>query len=1158
MTLADSLQKQFRADLRFRGAGYLDADRVTQLALTPDKLVAAVQEKAGEFTCDLDRSGGTLRMSCTCPQSGKLGVCKHLWGAVLLADRDKLLTGPVRGGEIPPFVADDPVTSNFGSAWDFDDDEDDDFAPGPSARAYAAPAGGLLGEEPEEESDIATMERPAAAPPEEKARPWERALAGVAAEVAAPRKGNSAERQIFYELDLPASRKERRIVIQVSQRQRRASGQWGKLKALRVRPGDLDMIEREGDRTVLAYLFGGVAERDAKDGKETGVFRFHLAHELAERLLPLMCETGNARILDAGEKAGSLTWDGEEPWELTAALREVSPQDAWQKSREDDDAGEGEEGEAETADAEAQSDEAEGEEEAVSLRLAVELTRPDAIRKAEDADLMLPGGLVLLDNVLSPVIDFGAYDLADRIAESDGIVIPKAEAHEAVEKLFRLPVLPRLELPDDQRLEEVRVEPGRELRISSGSSANGRLPDRATGAVRFRYDGEPIAGGDPRWAIVNSEARKCLLRDLPAEAAAWDELRDVGFRRLASKSAGGIDVEIAIGDLGGAVRGLTDAGWLIRADDKPVRQAGELKFQVKSGIDWFELRGDVTFGDATIALPDLLAALARGDDAVRLSDGSLGILPAAWAEQLGLLAGLGSEEEDHLKFTANQAVLLDTLLGAQKEVEYDEQFTSLRERLRGLTGVEPATEPEGFEGSLREYQQNGLGWMRFLQDTNLGGCLADDMGLGKTVQLLALLQGRKLRMDDGEHLPSLVVVPRSLLFNWSSESTRFTPDLRVAEYTGPDRHRLREDFANLDLILTTYGTLRRDVMDLKKQPFDYVVLDEAQTIKNASSQVSKAARLLKARHRLALSGTPIENHVGDLWSIFEFLNPGMLGRSSLFRRYAADPDDKQARDLLAKGIGPFVLRRTKAEVATDLPSKTEMTLSVELEGEQRRLYEELRDHYRQSLLGSVKEQGLGKTRMHVLEALLRLRQAACHPALLGEDSAAVQSAKVEALVPRLVELIDEGHKALVFSQFTSFLGLVRERLEQEGIKHEYLDGRTRDRGERVKHFQESPDIGVFLISLKAGGLGLNLTSADYVFLLDPWWNPAVEAQAIDRSHRVGQERPVFAYRLIARDTIEEKIAELQQKKTELADAVLNQEESVVSGLSVEDVERLLS
>ena len=1147
MTLAESLQKQFRADLRFRGAGYLDADRVSQLALTPDKLIAAVQEKAGEFTCDLDRSGGSLRMSCTCPSAGKLGVCKHLWGAVLLADRDKLLSGPVRGGEVPPFNAEEHNHA-FDTAWDFSD-EDDDYQPSSGTFKTNGSTGGLLGDDGDETVASARDEAD-----DEPVRDWEKALAGVAAEIAAPRKGGGAERQIFYELDLPASKRERRIVVQVSQRQRRASGQWGKLKALRVRSGDLENIEREEDRTVLAYLFGGVAERDAKDGKETGVHRFHLAHELAERLLPLMCGTGNARVLDAGEKAGKLTWDGDEPWELTAALRETVDAAV---SRTGDNEESGDESDEVPADPPPSVDAG------PRYRLGVELTRPDAIRRAEDAELMLPGGLVLLDGKLAPIHDFGAYDLAERIAEANGIVIPQGEAAEAVEMMFRLPVLPRLELPEEQRLEEVHVAPDRELRISSGATANGRLPDRATGVVRFRYAGEPVAGGDPRWAIVNREEKKCLLRDVEAEAEAWGELRDAGFRRLASRSAAGADVEVAIGDLGSAVRGLTDAGWVIRADDKPVRQAGELKFQVKSGIDWFELRGDVNFGDATIGLPDLLAALARGDDAVRLSDGSLGILPSEWAEQLGLLAGLGTEEEDHLKFAANQAVLLDTLLGAQEEVTYDEQFSVLRERLAGLSGVEPAEEPDGFEGDLREYQQNGLGWMRFLQDTNLGGCLADDMGLGKTVQLLALLQGRKLKQtnaagSEGESLPSLVVVPRSLLFNWESESHRFTPDLRVKQYTGPERHAMRDDFPDLDLILTTYGTLRRDVMELKKQPFDYVVLDEAQTIKNASSQVSKAARLLKARHRLALSGTPIENHVGDLWSIFEFLNPGMLGRSSLFRRYAADPDDKQARDLLAKGIGPFVLRRTKGEVATDLPSKTEMTLSVELDGEQRRLYEELRDHYRQSLLGAVKEQGLGKQRMHVLEALLRLRQAACHPALLGEDNASIQSAKVEALIPKLKELIDEGHKALVFSQFTSFLGLVRERLNEEGIAHEYLDGRTRDRGERVERFQNTPELGVFLISLKAGGLGLNLTSADYVFLLDPWWNPAVEAQAIDRSHRVGQERQVFAYRLIARDTIEEKIAELQKKKTELADAVLNQDESVVSGLSVEDVERLLS
>ena len=1191
MTLADLLQKKFRADLRFRGDGYFKADKVELLTVTPDRVAALVQEGAG-YRTELDRTGGELRLSCSCPQFDKFAVCKHLWGTVLAVDAAKLLTGPARADNVPPFAADVSSAPAWEDEWseDLSPEEEEELADllaagGPQGGMNGGSAGGS-GIAVAERTDRAVKPSPVRAVTREL-RPWERALRGLAAEVPGPDKRDAAERAIFYEIDLPASRRERRLVVQVSQRQRRVSGAWGKLKPLRVRPGDLDDIERDADRTVLAYLFGGVAERDAKTGGESGVHRFHLAHELADRLMPTMCGTGNCRVLGSSEKKPRpVEWDGDEPWELTTAIRDaadlppVAPPptaDDLEDDLEDDgeDADEGRDDELDLSEDDAEHD-ADGDgatddpaatnghapADAVAgetYRLQVELTRPDAVRRAADAELLLPGGLVLLNGKLSRVRDFGAWELAERILEGRGVEVPHDEAPEAIEQIFRLPVLPRLELPEELRLEEVRCEPKRVLLLSSGAGKKGRLPDRATGTVRFDYRGEQVRGGDPRWAIVKRDERLCVLRDRDAETAAWGQLRDAGFRRLAPRP-GSPDVEVAIGDLGAAVRGLTEAGWTIRADDKPVREAGELKFAVRSGIDWFELHADVSFGDATVTLPELLAALKRGDDAVRLSDGSLGILPTEWAEQLGLIAGLGAEEEDHLRFSANQAVLLDALLSAQPEVEYDDQFGSLRERLRGLDGVVPVEEPDDFEGELREYQRNGLGWMTFLQDCNLGGCLADDMGLGKTVQLLALMLGRKnAREQAGEaHRPSLIVVPRSLLFNWKNESERFTPHLKVIEYTGSDRHRLRDDLSEVDLILTTYGTLRRDVMDLKDQPFDYVVLDEAQTIKNASSQVSKASRLLNARHRLALSGTPIENHVGDLWSIFEFLNPGMLGRSSLFRRYAADPDDKQARDLLAKGIGPFVLRRTKGQVAAELPAKTEQTLYCDLGPAQRKVYDELREHYRRSLLGDVKKDGLGKSRMHVLEALLRLRQAACHPRLLDRDDTSLESAKVETLIPQLTELIDEGHKALVFSQFTSFLGLVRERLEKEGIRYEYLDGRTRDRKERVERFQASEETGVFLISLKAGGLGLNLTAADYVFLLDPWWNPAVEAQAIDRSHRVGQERPVFAYRMIARDTIEEKIAELQRKKTEVAEAVLSTDENVLSGMTVEDVERLLS
>ncbi|MGE0374726.1 MAG: DEAD/DEAH box helicase [Planctomycetaceae bacterium] len=460
---------------------------------------------------------------------------------------------------------------------------------------------------------------------------------------------------------------------------------------------------------------------------------------------------------------------------------------------------------------------------------------------------------------------------------------------------------------------------------------------------------------------------------------------------------------------------------------------------------------------------------------------------------------------------------------------------------------------------MRHYQRDGLGWLRFLREFHFGGCLADDMGLGKTVQVLALLLDHlNDRHDRTDRQPSLVVVPKSLLFNWAHEIRRFTPQLKALEYTGISREELRDSFARYDIILTTYGTLRRDIAVLKDIPFGYVVLDEAQTIKNSSSQVAKASRLLQTDHRLALSGTPIENHLGDLWSIFEFLNPGMLGRSSVFKLYSTDAGNTESQSALSQALQPFVLRRTKKEVAAELPDKFEETIYCDMEEAQRKQYDELRVHYRQSLLGMVREQGLGKTKMHVLEALLRLRQAACHPGLLDREASSDPSAKLDVLCPHLEELIDEGHKSLVFSQFTSMLAIVKQHLDERGIRYAYLDGKTRARKQVVEEFQNDPNIPVFLISLKAGGLGLNLTAAEYVFLLDPWWNPAVEAQAIDRAHRVGQTKQVFAYRLICRDTVEEKIIELQSKKRKLADAILEGDNRVLKDLTANDLELLLS
>jgi SNF2 family DNA or RNA helicase len=366
-------------------------------------------------------------------------------------------------------------------------------------------------------------------------------------------------------------------------------------------------------------------------------------------------------------------------------------------------------------------------------------------------------------------------------------------------------------------------------------------------------------------------------------------------------------------------------------------------------------------------------------------------------------------------------------------------------------------------------------------------------------------------------------------------------------------------------VLTTYGTLRQDVELIKDIEFDYVILDEAQAIKNDKSVSAKACRLLQARHRLALTGTPVENSLDDLWSIFEFLNPGMLGCSAGLKSLttAADSledDGERERqfDALRRGLAPFILRRTKDQVLRELPRKTEQTLHIDLLSADRKRYDELRRHYRESLLKKVADQGMNRARMHMLEALLRLRQAACHSGLVDKALVGAASAKIETLHEQIEEIAAEGRKAIVFSQFTSLLAIVRKELDKRNMTYEYLDGKTRDRQSRVDRFQTDPACSLFLISLKAGGVGLNLTAADYVYLLDPWWNPAVEAQAIDRAHRIGQERPVFAYRLVARDTVEEKIIELQQRKRAIADAIISEDRRILSGMTAEDLQMLLS
>ena len=790
------------------------------------------------------------------------------------------------------------------------------------------------------------------------------------------------------------------------------------------------------------------------------------------------------------------------------------------------------------------------------LVLTAGLARPDDAgveerRPLGDAVLLLRDGLVVFREGVARFFADNGFNWVRHLRKHGEIAFPPESLTEVLRELAAMPGLPELHLPEPWTTRPGAMRP-RAFFPEPEARARWLLAD-----LGFDYGAARFPAGAPESGFVDAEAPALVRRDARAEEAALDLIGRLGATRSPGLDAHAVEVKRS--DFDGVVRKLVSAGWEVEAHGRILRRLEAHELRLSSGTDWFELEGGFEFGGQRVGLPELLRAVRQNGGFVKLDDGTEGVVPEDWLERYGSLGELGVKKGDKLRFTKGQALFLDVLLAGQSEVHLDARFIAFRDRLRKVTSPQARTEPKTFSGALRSYQREGLGWLRYLQRLGLGGCLADDMGLGKTVQVLAVLEARRrLRRRLGGRIPpSLVVAPRSLIYNWLNEAQAFTPELRAASYTGAQRAEVLERLGELDVLITTYGTLRRDIAQLRELRFDYVILDEAQAIKNAGAQASKACRLLQGDHRLALSGTPVENHLLELWSIFEYLNPRTLGSK---REFAAltRAGNEGGLSMIARGLRPLILRRTKDQVLTELPDKTELTIHCELEGDDLRLYNELRDHFRASINQKIHSVGIEKSRLHVLEALLRLRQAACHPGLIDPSRAGESSAKLDALLDHVREVIEEGHKVLVFSQFVQLLSIVRGHLDKEGVRYAYLDGRTLDREAQVRAFQEDPACSLFLISLKAGGFGLNLTAADYVFILDPWWNPAVEAQAIDRAHRIGQTRPVFAYRIISKNTVEEKILELHAKKRKLASAIISEDNAQLGQLTAEDLELLLA
>ena len=693
--------------------------------------------------------------------------------------------------------------------------------------------------------------------------------------------------------------------------------------------------------------------------------------------------------------------------------------------------------------------------------------------------------------------------------------------------------------------------------------------------LNFKYSGYTFPYGDGRHVSVRMD----LDGDVPVfhrikRSLGWEKNKLYQLEAMGLKTASTLfqNLEIAANDED-FDNSLSIFEWLNQHHDELIQEGfvieqpeGQKRYvfgstridlEVKENNDWFDIHAVVYFGTYRIPFIQLKNHILNHKKEFTLPSGEIAVIPEKWFSQYGNLLHF-SEGGIDLKLRRQHIGLVNEL------AEGELANVTMSRKLQKLTDFETLEEvelPLHFKGNLRPYQKAGYNWFHFLKNYHFGGCLADDMGLGKTIQTLALLQKHKEDTEEGgSKSTSLIIMPTSLIYNWLNEAKKFTPKLKLMVHTGTMRYKSPEVFGNYDVIVTTYGISRIDIDLLKSFFFDYIILDESQNIKNPSSKSYQCVRQLKSRFKLILSGTPVENSVNDLWTQMSFINPGLLGTQQYFQNEFVTPiekkkDEDKARKLQAM-IKPFVLRRTKEQVATELPPKTETLFYCQMSEEQSSVYEKVKSEYRNELLKSLEDGTYAKTQIQVLQGLIKLRQIANHPAMIDSEYEG-DSGKFENVVHTLANVLDGGHKVLIFSQFVKQLTIYREYFNTQNIPYAYLDGTTQNRGDIVKHFQEDEKTRVFLISIKAGGVGLNLTEADYVFILDPWWNPAVEQQAIDRTHRIGQTKNVFIYKFITKDSVEEKILALQQRKLNLSRALITTEESFIKSLTADDIKEIL-
>jgi len=688
----------------------------------------------------------------------------------------------------------------------------------------------------------------------------------------------------------------------------------------------------------------------------------------------------------------------------------------------------------------------------------------------------------------------------------------------------------------------------------------------------FNYDGHEFVFKDKKsFLIIGLEGEEIVAinRDRKYEEMikAYVEMElnnmpDRKFSKLYDSVYINFEVSISLEDflsMYGSV--FIDKGIDIRlkgSKKKITSKKGKMSFHLSSHTDWFDikLKYEETPGQEEEVHIDP-QYLEKG---LLKVGGSFVLLTRKDIEKIKKLQTEGMENDGRLKISKLDFTLIDEIYNdiANKTGELT-SIVDVAEKLKDFKEIQKQPLPKNFRGRLRKYQVSGYNWLHFLRQYGFNGCLADDMGLGKTVQALALLQKLKEESSLGT---SLLIVPVSTIPNWESEITRFTSGIKHVRHAGVERIKDTAYLQKYDLVILSYHTMRNDIDLFQSLEFDYIILDESQYIKNSTSQSFKAVRTLKAEHRLSLTGTPIENSTLDLWSQMDFLNPGLLNTQKSYKARFARPiemqNDKQAAERLKKLIFPFILRRTKEEVEKELPEKEVITVYSEMDQEQRQIYNTYREKYRKELSATLDERSVGQSTIEIFSALLKLRQIALFPMLADDKLKEISSCKFESMKDMLEDIMEEKHKVLVFSQFVKSLKIIENHVKSLGIRYAYLDGSTKDRNAEIKRFQNHKEINLFLLSLKAGGVGINLTAADYVILFDPWWNPAVENQAIDRAHRIGQDHKVIAYKMIVKDTVEEKILKLQEQKSKLASEIVSEDNAFLKVLSKDDVLNLFS